>query len=124
MSDRNGWRPLSERERALLAHLLSFDFVGRDALNDQLQAALVSQIASESGLAFRTAGPSAQVKQRVPVEGRYIDGPLDAGGASVEVLLHVVDGRMTELEVYKVDGSPILTGPFDIDPTDVEVWAA
>lgn len=89
-----------------------------------MQAALVSQIASEGSLAFRTAGPSAQVKQRVAVEGRYIDGPVDAGGASVEVLLHVVDGRMTELEVYKVDGSPILTGPFEIDPNDIEVWAA
>lgn len=85
---------------------------------------MVSQIDPEGGLAFRVAGPSAQVKQRVPVEGRYDDGPLDLGGASVEVLIHVVDGKLNELEVYKVDGGAILIRPTEIDPAEIKVSAA
>lgn len=51
--------------------------------------------------------PRAPVHVRVPVEGSGID----SDGVSIYVLVHVVDGVAVELEIYKADGSPILSMP-------------
>ena len=44
---------------------------------------------------------------RVPVEG----SGSDSDGVPIYVLVHVVDGLAVELEIYKADGSPILSMP-------------
>jgi hypothetical protein len=53
----------------------------------------------------------APVIQRVPVDASMFD--LDGG--NIDLLLHVVDGYVRELEAYRVDGKPIereeLDGP-------------
>ncbi len=40
----------------------------------------------------------------------------DKDNTDISILLHVVDGRAVELEIYRVDGEPIqldqLNGPF------------
>jgi len=47
----------------------------------------------------------------------------DADGVQVEILLHVVDGRLNELEIYKVDGSPIIKQPVEApDPSSVNTY--
>jgi hypothetical protein len=53
------------------------------------------------------AAHRAPVHTRVPVEGNG----TDSDGVPVHVLLHVVDGLAVELEIYKADGSPILSMP-------------
>jgi hypothetical protein len=51
----------------------------------------------------RGDAPRAPVALRIPVEGMA----ADADGVAIAVLLHVVDGWVTELEVYRVDGKQI-----------------
>jgi hypothetical protein len=116
------WRKLTEAERRLLDRLLSNPFAGRDELATQVELATISRIDSEGRLQFRTTGPDAPVAQRVPVEGSYLDGSTDPFGPAVHLLLHVVNGRLHELEVYKDDGSDIVVGPFEISPDQIEVW--
>lgn len=105
----------------MLDRLLSQDFPGCRELALQLGNATVSRIDRDGSLRFRVGGPRADVPLRVPVEGRYADGPDGTLGPAVEILLHVVDGRLHELEVYKTDGGAIIDGPFAIDPGRIEV---
>ena len=105
----SGRKPRSE----FSDRLLSSAFAGRNELAIQADSASVSRIDREGSLQFRTIGPSAAVSQRVPVEGRYLDGSDDPSGPAVNLSLHVVDGRLHELEVYKDDGSDIVVGPFE-----------
>lgn len=85
-------------------------------LPPQVESASVARIDSDGSLQFRTVGPNAPVLQRVPVEGRYSDGAHTALGPAVNLLLHVVNGRLHELEVYKDDGSVITVCPFEVAP--------
>jgi hypothetical protein len=65
---------------------------------------LVSSIDGNGSLRlFASAGHSATVERRIPVEGECED--LD--GTTVHVLLHVVEGRMDELEIYREDSGPL-----------------
>lgn len=107
------WRQLTDRERRLVEKLLSPEFPGCEALRSQLETARVSAIDADGSLQFRVSGPSAEVEQRVPTEGYYFDAEDGGLRPAVHVLLHVVDGRLDELEVYKDDGSPIMV-PLDI----------
>lgn len=101
-------RDLREDERALIEQLLAQSFNGRDELAAQLRDA---QVIAEGAGDTRTLrfGPlrgdafPAPTALRIPVEG-IAD---DADGVAITVLLHVVDGWVTELEVYRVDGKPI-----------------
>jgi hypothetical protein len=46
----------------------------------------------------------AAVARRIPVEAELDDHD----GVTVHVLLHVLDGRVNELEVYRDDSGPVL----------------
>ncbi|WP_442965934.1 DUF6984 family protein [Rhizobium sp. 42MFCr.1] len=100
------WRDLTPGERSLMDLLLTNQFPGVEALRSQLETARVSRIDAEGSLQFRVRGPLAEVQERVPTEGYYFDADVDYRPA-VNVLLHVVEGKLHELEVYKDDGSPI-----------------
>jgi len=106
-------RPLKADEASLLKKLLEKDFPGRDQLLDQLQDVLVTELDDEGSLSLKVgASVPAPVNCRVPVEARYADMDSDPeAGPHVHVLLHVVDGRMAELEIYKDDSSPIKKRP-------------
>lgn len=58
--------------------------------------------------------PRAAVEDRVPVEAEIPDND----GINVRVLLHVVDGLLAELEIYKDDLTPIQISlrPEDLQP--------
>jgi hypothetical protein len=45
----------------------------------------------------------AVVERRIPVEAEL----KDADGVTIHVLLHVLDGLLNELEVYRDDSGPI-----------------
>jgi hypothetical protein len=97
-------REMNASERAVIRCLLSVDFKGRDNIRKQLGTALVRQIDQDGSLEFRIVDPvRADVCARVPVEGWYDD----VNGLQVQVLLHVVDGIVKELEIYRVDGGNI-----------------
>jgi hypothetical protein len=104
----------SGAEWALLHKLLEKDFLGRDRLLVQLDGLLVKTIDKEGSFSIMInplAAP-AEVKDRVVAEAYYSDAdPGSNEGPQVHVLLHVVKGKLAEIEVYKDDGSPIRKPP-------------
>jgi hypothetical protein len=117
------YRAPSEREMALLHRLLGVPFLGRDELVQQLSDLRVRRIDEDGSFALLvTKGVRAPVRERIPVEARYKDVDVEPeNGPYVYALLHVVDGRMTELEIFKEDGSPIIEQP---NPETLEVIAS
>jgi len=98
------FRPLSDLEGQLLAVLLSTDFPGRDAVAEQVAVASVREIDHNGSLEFASSGKmSAEVVGRIPVEAELDD----SDGVTIHVLLHVVDGLVKELEVYRDDSGRV-----------------
>jgi hypothetical protein len=98
------YRDLTKEEREILERLLEPDFPGSAELRDQLNSVKAEVIDEDGGLALQSvAGPEAPVRWRVPTEGEC----KDTDGVDVHVLLHVLNGRMCELELYKEDGSRV-----------------
>lgn len=98
------FRPLSDLEGQLLAVLLSTDFSGRDALVEQVTAASVREIDHNGSLEFAPLDKTpAEVARRIPVEAELDD----SDGVTIHVLLHVVDGFLKELEVYRDDSGRV-----------------
>ncbi|WP_246091621.1 DUF6984 family protein [Aliirhizobium smilacinae] len=118
------WRPIGEREYDVLMHLIRDQFPGRREILTQIQSVEVMRIDREGSLKLRSGGPlavvkdndypSARVDGRIPVEGFYMDD-VDESGALVHLLVHVIGGKIDELEIYKEDGSPILIDPYEIE---------
>ncbi|MBB4226871.1 hypothetical protein GGD56_000691 [Rhizobium mongolense] len=88
----------------------------------QLLSARVSPIDRQGSLQFRVVGPAAPVETRVPTEAHYFDGPDRNGGPAVHLLIHVVEGKLHELEVYKDDGTAITALPADMDLTKLHLF--
>lgn len=112
------WRPMSDREKQIVKVLLSKNFPGTEALHTQLETASVSAIDAEGSLRFRVSGTPASVDSRVPTEAYYFDGRANDRPA-INILLHVLDGMLHELEVYKDDGSTIEKGIGEVDPDSI-----
>jgi hypothetical protein len=113
---------LEERERRILETLLRHHpFDGRDELLKQVKSTTARLIAEHhdnyGSIELRVADPTpANVKYRLAVEGQY----LDDDGALVWVLLHVNrEGVMSELEVCRADGRPLISPPI---PELLEVY--
>jgi hypothetical protein len=66
------------------------------------------QIDEDGSLALQcSSGRPAPVECRVPTEGEC----ADADGTAIHVLLHVVNGKINELEVFKDDLSRVQNPP-------------
>jgi hypothetical protein len=101
-------------ELALLEKLLEKDFLGRDKFLAQLVGLSVKTIDKEGSLSLRVdyLAPPAEVDSRVISEGYYCDeDEISLEGPKVNVLLHVLKGKLTEIEIYKDDGSLIKKAP-------------
>lgn len=99
-------QPLHPGVLAVLESLLEHDFRGRPELQSQLIGVLGKSIDEDGSLRlFVKDEPPAPVARRIPTEGTYVD----ADGVRVHVLLHVVDGYLDELEVYREDSGRVLT---------------
>jgi hypothetical protein len=98
------FRAPSEAERRLVSALLEAEFQGRTALVRQLADAKVRTLDQDGSfeLLVEGAGP-AEVTRRTPVEAEVDD--LD--GTTVRVLLHVADGFLAELEIFREDSQPL-----------------
>ena len=100
----NEQRLLNRTENQILNFLLSTDFPGRLTIIEQLKAAEVKVIDTEGSLEFFiNDGPKAKVLRRIPIEAQV----KDSDGVYIHILLHVVNGCLKELEIYKEDGSSL-----------------
>ena len=101
----NSYRPLTDWERRMILRLLEPPFPGRDVLRDQLDHTLGRSIDENGSLELQCESlTKAPVEKRVPTEGEA----TDRDGTTIHYLLHVVAGKMHELEVYKDDSSNVL----------------
>ena len=112
------YRSPSAIEWALLKKLLEKSFPGRDELLEQLDGLLIKTIDEEGSLSLKInpLATPAKVTDRIVAEGHYSDENASSSeGPQVHVLLHVVTGVLTTLEIYKDDGSPIRKRPLAED---------
>jgi hypothetical protein len=97
-------RLLSKEEWAFLQFLLQSPFPGDKELQRQLDVARVSvECDTCPTIAFTvdtSIAPPASLVDRVPIEAESSGAARDD---SIHVLLHVVDGYLSELEVYRND---------------------
>jgi hypothetical protein len=101
-------------ELAVINKLLEKGFPRRDDLLAQLKDLMVKTIDSEGSLSLKVNPPVApmQLRGRTVAEGYYSDEEVSSSeGPQVHVLLHVLDNRLVELEIYKDDGSAIKKPP-------------
>ena len=107
-----GFRELTGRERGLVQQLTQADFTGADQIREQLEACQARTIDPEGSFELRVKRrPPARVFFRVPVELHA----RDSDGAGIHVLLHVLDGIVREVEVYKDTSAPIAAWPSQWD---------
>jgi len=133
----DGWRAAKPNERALLMHLLRGDFQGKAEILQQMASLQVMSIDQKGSLKLSTDGPLADVKDNdapsprandfIPVEGFYDDGTSDGWSPIrmarlVRLALHVTNGRISELEIYKEDGSPFIMDPYEVDLKKVHFY--
>lgn len=113
------YRPLNDWERRMILRLLlAAPFAGRDNLLSQVEKLTARSIDEDGSISLKCQfAQKAQVKTRVPVEGEA----HDTDGMVIHYLLHVVDGEINELEVYKDDSSRVLR---QAEPEDVTVMNA
>lgn len=104
-------RALTAEERGLLTKLLHVGFPGHEALLVQLEDVVVEDVGPPDApyrrLAVADDVPHAAVVRRVPIEGEA----ADTDGVTVHLLVHVVDGRLRELEIYREDGQAVQSMP-------------
>jgi hypothetical protein len=93
------WRHLSSREQAILDQLLASDFTGKEELECQIANSLVTTIDEDGSIKFKIGSDACAsgIRYRVPTEGEF----QDSDGVAVHVLLHVIDGYVDELEIFK-----------------------
>lgn len=100
-------------EGRVLAKMLAMSFPGALELRAQACRARTTVIRGDVPRVLFDVDPDlppADVQRRVPVEAVF--GP--EGDACIHCLLHVVTGRLDELQFYREDGRPISDLP-DVD---------
>ncbi|HZL28440.1 MAG TPA: hypothetical protein VFC39_18095 [Acidobacteriaceae bacterium] len=96
------YRPLTRHEREVLDKLLEPSFPGRDELLAQVKLARARELDDDGCIEFsRVPAARSQAQFSIPTEGEY----RDVEGITLHVQLHVVDGFVKQLELYKEDGS-------------------
>lgn len=112
------YRELTGQEKSILNKLLEKSFPGCDELKRQLalcKAVSTNDSDNYGSIYLKTdANERANVSTRVPVEGRV----SDSDGGSIDILLHVIDGKLNELEIFRADGMLLKSS---IDPSHIEI---
>ncbi|MEJ7698978.1 MAG: hypothetical protein WKF71_04940 [Pyrinomonadaceae bacterium] len=89
-----------------MSHLLSISFPGWKELQKQIDESLVSYECENCPtveLIVNHSVASAEVKRRVPVEGEI----FDEDGVKIHFLVHVVEGYLSEIEIFRDDSGKI-----------------
>ncbi len=102
------YRELTLNEREIVDRLLEPHFQGRDEIAEQIRSGKVRRADSDGCLEFYVESEvKARVLQRVPTEAEA----EDEDGVVIHALLHVVDGKVKELEFHKEAPLPIKRMP-------------
>lgn len=120
MSD--AWRPMSPLETGILQRMLQANFPYVEVLRKQLPGLEVREITGERSLELKPWNQvRALFKYKVPVEAAYSDTEPyeEMGQVHVHILLHVNNGLMSELEIYKDDGTKIERLP---EPSELHIF--
>ena len=118
----SSYRKLTDYEASILEKLFSREFPGRDAVRTQISTCLVKTIEygdNYGSIEFKIdSDVKADVTNRIPVLGHT----KDIDGILIEIFLHVIDGKVDELEIVKADNSPE-NSPIKqkINPSTIEV---
>jgi hypothetical protein len=114
MTTESHFRDATSEEKKLIHRLLEAQFPGKSEVARQLGDCRVRKIDNDGSLEIEVqAGHDpAPTTKRVPIEAEG----KDEDGVGVHVLLHVVEGMVKEVEIYKDDGSPVrrIPGPRDL----------
>lgn len=98
-------REPTSSELRVIKEMVSQDFEGSAELAGQIEGLRVASLDSNGSLRLAVSGGRpARVRLRVPVEAEYDDHD----GVVVHVLVHVVNGHLDELEVYREDGGRVV----------------
>jgi hypothetical protein len=103
-------RDLKPDEIAVLRLLLSRPFVGHDELEMQLASVRVTEELGAGEILNLVVVPDvhqARQTERVPSTA----WGKDADGEPIEVLLHVIDGYIAELEFVRYAPGPVISPP-------------
>jgi hypothetical protein len=116
------FRPIAAAEKAILDRLLEANFPGRDELVGQVTGLQAKCVDAQGSLRLSpTTGVAAPISRGVAVEGKYADADTKGeAGAHVNILLHVADGKLSMIEIFKDDGSAILKAP---NPTELRLFS-
>jgi hypothetical protein len=91
----------------LISKLLSVNFQGQQDLREQVKGLKVSSTNDPDNYGsvnlFPVINTKADVIKRIPVEAEW----YDSDNVCVHLLLHVVNGLLNELEIYKDNGTAI-----------------
>jgi len=102
----------------ILRLLMERPFTGRDELLAQVDSVAARTIDEDGSVSLQcSCDVKAAVTARIPVEARA----TDCDGMTIHYLLHVADGSMNELEVYKDDSSKVVR---HAEPEDLKVMHA
>lgn len=112
---------MTVKERKLLSFLVDAEFPGRDELRQQAVTAMVSRDCRDCPtfeLEVDHRCPKASVKRTVPIEAEG----RDSDGMAVQILLHVVDGYLSELEIFRYDEKRIeaISDPMSLKIIDLD----
>lgn len=101
-------RPLTKYETELLSRLVE-KLPERKLYLRQIEDARVGSWAGDESIRFalHEGAPSVQLQTGMPVEGEF----RDRDGVIAHVLLHVQDGYLRVLEIFKEDGSRVIKMP-------------
>jgi hypothetical protein len=103
-------RDMTYDERRILDRIFAQLPAAKEELEEQARASKVISLDEDGSLQFGVAPsipPSAKLADRVPVTAIFDDDD----GIPVYLLLHIQEGKLFELEIYKADGSKIISAP-------------
>lgn len=89
----------SKWQCALLDKLLSIDIEDIQTLRHQLFSCLTKEIDQDGSFRVKSSGEKWIGSKRVPIEGNC----SDKDGTEIDILLHIVNGFLYEVEILRVD---------------------
>ena len=107
--------PLDHESKEILQALMKAPFPGREEIARQVSVAVGRRIDGHGCLDLSAVETvRAEVVRRIPVEAEV----SDVDGVTIHVLLHVVDGYISALDIYREDGGDLRS---PIQPEDLRL---
>ncbi len=100
------WRKPTHDDLQLIMKLLDVSFTGRTNVLNQIALCQVNEFDDNGSLEFIISNEAipAKVLHRIPVEGVF----TDSDGIIAHALMHIVNGIIKEIEIYKEDNSKVV----------------